>query len=75
MSNPDLSPAAVLEAALADVLLLAEADQVLLEHSDDTISFDSVRSYEDAGVLTTDRGLVVRLSNGQEFQITIVRSR
>lgn len=34
-----------------------------------------VRSFEEAGVLTRDAGLVVRLPDGSEFQITIVRSR
>ena len=33
------------------------------------------RTYEDVGMLTTDRGLVVRLPDGSEFQITIVQSR
>jgi hypothetical protein len=34
-----------------------------------------VRSFEDAMLLTSDRGLVLRLANGNEFQITIVQSR
>ena len=34
------------------------------------------RSYEDAGVLTNNKGLVVMFPNsGAEFQITIVQSR
>ena len=33
------------------------------------------RTYEDVGMLTTDRGLVVTLPDGSEFQITIVQSR
>ncbi len=32
-------------------------------------------TFEDADVLTRDRGLVVTLTDGSEFQITIVRSR
>jgi len=35
----------------------------------------TVRTFESAGVLTMNRGLVVYLPNGQEFQITIVNSR
>jgi hypothetical protein len=34
-----------------------------------------VRSFAEAGVLTTDAGLVLRAPDGQEFQITVVRSR
>jgi len=33
-----------------------------------------VCNYVDAGVLTYNRGLVVDLPNGQQFQITIVES-
>jgi hypothetical protein len=35
----------------------------------------TVRSFEDAGVLTSNAGLVLRAPNGWEFQITVVRSR
>jgi hypothetical protein len=35
----------------------------------------TVRSFEDAGVLTTNAGLVLRAPNGREFQVTVVRSR
>ena len=31
-------------------------------------------TFHDAGVLTMNRGLVVTLPNGQEFQLTIVES-
>ena len=33
-----------------------------------------VTTFRDAGVLTSNRGLVVAFPNGQEFQITIVES-
>ena len=33
-----------------------------------------VTTFHDAGVLTMNCGLVVSLSNGQEFQVTIVES-
>jgi hypothetical protein len=36
---------------------------------------DSVDSFADDGVLSYNKGVVVRLSNGSEFQLTIVRSR
>ena len=34
-----------------------------------------IHTFEQAGVLTCDKGLVLRLPGGKEFQITIVRSR
>ena len=33
-----------------------------------------IRSFEEAGILTYNKGLVVRLKDGTEFQLTIVRS-
>lgn len=34
-----------------------------------------VRSFEEAGVLSRDEGLVLRMQDGSEFQITIRQSR
>lgn len=34
-----------------------------------------VTTFAEAGVLTTNKGLVVTLGGGQEFQVTIVQSR
>ena len=45
----------------------------LLEHDDDLDT--EAETFEAAGVMTNNRGLVVRLPNGAEFQVTIVRSR
>lgn len=71
----DLSPAAVLEAALFQLLLLDEADEILSEHAGDDASVHEVETFEDARVLTRDRGLVITLSSGEVFQLTIVQSR
>lgn len=35
----------------------------------------SVRSFDDLGVLSDNKGVVVRLEDGSEFQLTIVKSR
>ncbi len=32
-------------------------------------------TFEDAGVLTSNAGLVLRTADGSEFQVTVVRSR
>jgi len=36
---------------------------------------DRVSTFEEAGVLTRDAGLVVTATDGTEFQVTIVHSR
>ncbi len=35
----------------------------------------SVRTFEEAGAPTEDRGLLVAMSDGSEYRITIVKSR
>jgi len=35
----------------------------------------SILTFDEAGMLTRNKGLVVRTSDGSEFQITIVQSR
>ena len=35
----------------------------------------SVRTFEEAGVLTGNRGIVVRCTDGSEYQLTVVQSR
>ena len=34
-----------------------------------------VRTFDEAGILTSNLGLIVRLASGSEFQITIIRSK
>ena len=38
-------------------------------------NISEVRSFNDEGMLTNNKGLVVKLENGSEFQLTIVKSR
>jgi hypothetical protein len=45
---------------------------VLLEEAEDELH---IQSFEEAGVLTYNKGLVIRTKDGSEFQVTIVRSR
>lgn len=52
--------------------MMTEIAQEALAEQDDV---RSVMTYEEAGMLTRNHGLVVRLSDGSEFQITIVQSR
>ena len=36
---------------------------------------ESIMIYEDAGILTDNRGLVITTTDGEEFQVTIVKSK
>ena len=38
-------------------------------------SIASVHSFDEVGVLSRDNGLVIRMQDGSEFQLTIVQSR
>lgn len=58
----------------------AEAQEALRDILDDpdndlTECIRSVTSYQDAGLLTMNKGLVLRMADGSEFQLQIVRSR
>lgn len=44
-----------------------------LDDPDDPVK--SVHTFEDEMVLTSNRGLVLKLNDGSEYQITIVQSR
>jgi len=46
-----------------------------LDENDDDVVVAEVVTFRDAGVLTYDRGLVVRMVDGSEFQVTLVQSR
>ena len=54
-------------------------EDYLLDHIQD-LDVEGVRvarvySFEDVGILTRDRGLVVKMDDGSEYQLTIVKSR
>ena len=51
----------------SDEELQASLDQPALANA-------QVKTFEDAGLLTRDRGIVLSLKDGSEFQITIVQS-
>ena len=56
-----------IEEHLAELLLGGDSD--LPEVVADVVTF------RDAGVLTNERGLVLKLADGSEFQVTIVQSK
>jgi alpha-D-ribose 1-methylphosphonate 5-triphosphate diphosphatase PhnM len=44
-------------------------------HSDDQSVIDRVETFEENGVLAMNKGLVVRMEDGSEFQVTVVQSK
>lgn len=48
----------------------ADAFEEICEEMD----VQSVRTFQDAGILTNDEGLVVQLQNGESFQLTVVKA-
>ena len=47
----------------------------LLQDEEAAPEIAKVRTFEEAGVLTSNRGVVVRTDDNSEFQICIVQSR
>ncbi|MBF9134732.1 hypothetical protein I0C86_38250 [Plantactinospora sp. S1510] len=48
---------------------------VLIDSNGQPVYVREAVSYDDAGVMTLNRGVVIRLSDGGELQLTIVTSR
>jgi len=46
-----------------------------LDEEEGTSNIEDIRTFQEAGLLTTNEGLVIRLDNGDEFQITVIKSR
>jgi hypothetical protein len=53
----------------------ADIQEIIADAIIDRDEIKRVQSFEEAGVLTTNNGLVVRTSDGSEFQITIIQSK
>lgn len=70
---PEGLTAGELTATLGDLLALVHDDPDGFQGL--TSELASVRSFSDAGVMSTNDGLVVTFEDGSEFQITVVRSR
>jgi hypothetical protein len=67
-----------MEAALIDPLLTqANEGQELYDPRSDGAEacIESVNSFEEAGLMTYDRGFVLRMTDGTEFQVTVKQSR
>jgi hypothetical protein len=60
---------------LIDEREICDPDPALEEIAECVEGMERVSTFSDEGILTTDAGLVLRMGDGTEFQITIVRSK
>jgi len=63
-----------LNALIADMMLCIDTGDEM-EPPEEFEGIDSIQSFEEAGILTNNKGLVIRMKDQREFQITIVQSR
>jgi len=63
-----------LNALIADVMLCIDTGDDI-EPPEELEGVDSIQTFEEAGVLTMNKGLVLRMKDHREFQVTIVQSR
>lgn len=62
--------------ALQNLLDEAGVGETVVEDEDEgDIYLDDILSFDEAGILTMDQGLVLRFSDGSEYQVTVKRSR
>ena len=67
-----------MELCLYDLLCgvsAADLEDANVDIPDDVADIDRVSTYPEVGMLTDNAGLVLRMKDGSEFQITIVKSR
>jgi hypothetical protein len=63
-----------LNALIADVMLCINTGDEI-EPPEELEGIDAVQTFAEAGVLSINKGLVLRTKDRHEFQITIVQSR
>lgn len=61
---------------IVELLTNFQHDDIELGYVDGSrIEIEDVRSFDDEGLLTKNAGVVVRVSGGHEFQLTVVQSK
>ena len=64
-----------LKTLLEELKFMDDEDRADVGLDSDLTDIAETRTFDEAGVLTNNAGLVVRMADGSEFQITIVQSR
>jgi hypothetical protein len=71
---PQVINASAIAETLEYMLTSPEDSQALVDEAG-LGELESVMSYEEAGLLTTDKGFVIRLHSGEEFQVRVIQSK
>ena len=61
--------------ALIDEMMLCAQTGDEVEPPEELEGIESIQTFGEAGVLTMNKGLVIRMKDRREFQVTIVQSR
>ena len=64
-----------LKALLDEITCMDGDDLEQFDLPDDLGEIESVRTFDEAGVLTQNAGLVIAMADRSEWQVTVVRSR
>jgi hypothetical protein len=59
----------------ANLILATDCDEYPEDLPDELSAVEMVQTYDEAGILTNNKGLVLRMKDGTEWQLTIVQSR
>jgi len=65
----------VLKTLLEEIAYMDAEDFAQFGMPDELADIENVSTFADAGVMTNNAGLVLRLNDNSEFQVTIVQSR
>lgn len=50
-------------------------EEALWNEDNDTQNVTAISTFEDAGLMTYDKGLVITMADGSEFQVTITQTK
>jgi len=64
-----------LKTLLEEIAYMDADDRERFDVPAELADLDRVSTFEEAGVLTRDAGLVITATDGTEFQVTIIQSR
>ncbi len=59
----------------AELILATDCDEFPDNLPEELHEVEMVQTYEEAGLLTSDAGIVLRMKSGAEYQVTVRRSR